>query len=518
MIPPCPIDPPDPVPAPDGPVESRRPPVHPLESALVGVTALHLCFLPWALGAMHPWSQLTSLGFAIVSFILAALPRNNGADFCDSPRTRHWPAKRLIRSPAFWAALVFLGYIAIQGMNPCWQFFRDENSWWLEPVDHLAWLPSGVAAPFDLTNPWRALVIFASLTLLVSSVWVGFSRRKSYHTLFTLLAANAGLLALFGLVQHLSGAKRIYWSYVASNDSFVASFIYPNHAGPYLYLMAAVAIALARWHHQRARRRLENPGPASLFLFFAGCCSLLVIFSYSRMSIILLLTLTLLVAVTLVMKLLRRTGPARDRAEFWPLALTFSALLCIGLVTLRTERARDRFAEMLTNSGEVRAHALARQAATDMLRDHWLSGWGAGCFRYGFPKYTKKFPEIHLLDNGPRRIWEHAHDDLLEFPIEFGVVGLLPLVGLLGYGSWRLYRLRFWRNVVSLTLVLGCGLVLLHAWVDFVFQNPAVLLTWSVLFAGAVRWTELDQPRRRNSGSPECQSTPAVKREGPNPV
>ena len=128
--------------------------------------------------------------------------------------------------------------------------------------------------------------------------------------------------------------------------------------------------------------------------------------------------------------------------------------------------------------------------------------WGAGCFRYGFPKYTKEYPAIHYFNNGVRRSWEHAHNDLLEFPAELGVAGLLPVAGILGTGLWQLYRRRFWRNCVALALVLGCTLVVLHASVDFVFQNPAVLLTWSVLLAGALRWTELDQPGGRRSKPP----------------
>ena len=51
------------------------PPLPWVEAALVAVTAAHLCFLPWALGAMNVWSQLASLGAALAGFGLAALPR-----------------------------------------------------------------------------------------------------------------------------------------------------------------------------------------------------------------------------------------------------------------------------------------------------------------------------------------------------------------------------------------------------------------------------------------------------------
>jgi O-antigen ligase len=141
-------------------------------------------------------------------------------------------------------------------------------------------------------------------------------------------------------------------------------------------------------------------------------------------------------------------------------------------------------------SAEIRA--VVRKATADMLCDHWILGWGAGCFRYGFPLYAQKYPEIYYSGNSNKKFWEHAHDDLLEFPVEFGVVGLLPFAVLLASAGIQLVRRKFWNNAVALLLTLGCLLVLAHAWVDFVFQNPAVLLTWSIILITAVRWTELD--------------------------
>jgi hypothetical protein len=42
-------------------------------------------------------------------------------------------------------------------------------------------------------------------------------------------------------------------------------------------------------------------------------------------------------------------------------------------------------------------------------------------------------------------------------------------------------------------VALGCLLVLGHGAADFVFQNPAVLATWSVMLVIAARWPELDE-------------------------
>jgi len=485
----------------------RGPPLHPLEAALLAVTALHLCFLPWALGAMHVWSQLTSLGLSVVGLVLASMPRTGSGGVAGSP------AARLVRFPVFWAGLAVLCYIALQGLNPAWRFESNATSWWLKPLAHDAMLPTGVDAPYSRSNPWRALTIFGSMWLLVCSVWAGFSRRQSYRVLFTVLVVNALLLAGLGVLEQLTVAKEIFWVYRPRGDMFAASFIYRNHAGCYFNLMVALAAGLAWWHYRRARRAIESPGPAVALAFSAVFLGVMVIFSYSRMSILMLLAFSALVSLALIFGPMLRKGPAREHRDFLPPLVAIAGFLCVGLVTLRAEGVWQRFAGIVSDpKASDHGRSLVRQAATKMLRDRWLFGWGAGCFRYGFPIYAQGYPEIYYSGANNRFYWEHAHDDILEFPIELGVAGMLPLVAAFAYLAWQLARRRFWRNSVSLCAGLGCALVVAHSWVDFVFQNPAVLLTWGVLLAGAVRWADLDQSDARR-----IPAAAAVPAHGPEP-
>ena len=124
-----------------------------------------------------------------------------------------------------------------------------------------------------------------------------------------------------------------------------------------------------------------------------------------------------------------------------------------------------------------------------MLGDTWVRGIGAGGFRYLFPEYIKKFPEVY---NGGRLFWEHAHRDWFELPIELGVAGSALL--LLGAGYWLkfFYRSRAIWHSLAVPVLLGCSQTLAHAWFDFPFQNPAILCTWLALIAVSARWLELD--------------------------
>ena len=165
----------------------------------------------------------------------------------------------------------------------------------------------------------------------------------------------------------------------------------------------------------------------------------------------------------------------------------------VGLYSLNVEKVVQRFEGMIEDPVASAAdRTAAHTAAAEMLAARPVLGWGAGCFRYGFPDFARHHPEIYYAGT-TRRFWEHAHNDILEYPIEFGIVGLTPIVAGLAWLVWQLLRHRAWTNPLALPAAVGTGLTLVHAWGDFVFQNPAVLLTWAVLLLAAGRWAELDQ-------------------------
>ena len=475
--------------------------VDPLEGALVGLTAANLCLLPWALGDMHAWSQILSLGLSVAALVVAVWPRTA----CGNDPEALQPAGTLLRFPVFWAGLAVFGYVAAQGLNPAWRYASDGRSWWITPVAHIPWLPSGMDAPFAVSNPWRALIVYGTVWSLVCATWSGFLRRRSWRLLAAILVGNAALVALLGFLQQLTGATRIFWTYLPSNGSFAASFIYRNHAGAYFNLATALAAGLAWWHFRRAQRRLEGPGAGVVYCFLAFWLGAMVIYTFSRAAVILLLAFTALVGTGIALRMALGRRSSGRGAEPVLLALALAGLLAVPFTAMETDSLWTRFAALATDpAASLADRSTARSAAEDMRRESPLFGWGAGCFRYGFPNFTRWYPSIDFVRGSQRRAtWEHAHDDLLEFPIELGELGLVPPAAVLGWGAVRLVRRRFWRHPVSFCTVAGCLLLLAHAGFDFVFQNPAVLVTSGVLFFGAIRWAELEDniPRRRRSAA-----------------
>ncbi|MGC4073898.1 MAG: O-antigen ligase family protein [Nibricoccus sp.] len=460
----------------------------------------HLAFLPWALGTMHVWSQVVSCAFATLGFILALVPRTYTEEFASDGRSyRYIPSRRLFSFPGFWLGLAVLLYALIQALNPAWTYATSGGNWWMEEKPHVAWLPTGVIAPFADSNPWRSLLVWSSAWMLVCSMWIGITRRASIRTLLVALSLNATLLSLVGILQHVAGNGKILWFITPGTPYAVATFLYKNHAGAFFNLMLAAAIATATLYYRRSERRLERASPAPLFILCAATLALIVALSFSRAATVLMLGFVL---VSLTLALIYMFRSAR-RPNLLLVGLLTASLTILGFISarqLRLEQAADKLQQLFTtdHAWSVQSRQLSAQATWDMASDRLVTGWGAGCYRFLFPLFQKNYPQIYQPSwNADRTFhFEHAHNDYLEFLAELGLVGCAPLLLLLGLWMLKLGRSNLWQNPPLLVLMMGLLVLLVHCWMDFHLQCPAILLTACALAALSGRWAELESRRR----------------------
>lgn len=478
--------------------KARRRKIHPTELTALVLVSAHLVFLPWAVGAVQLWAQLVSALLAVGGLGVALLPRTypddeNGA----APyRLIMWP--RLVAFPVFWIGLALLAYITAQALNPAWVFRSDASNFWLERIAHRAWLPTGVEAPFERWNTWRSLIVLGSAWLVICAIWVAFTRRRTLQLLLIVLAVNGTLLALFGVAQKVLGNGKIFWSIPSPNLWFFASFVYKNHAGAYLNLALTAAMALAAWYYVRGVRRHEKSNPAGLFAFFALGIAVAVLASHARGATLVMLAFMVACAIAFVLH--RRALPPETRNPVIGLSLlvVFGVFLVTGFKALRSRDALTNLRQGIAQDDRALAvRGIATQASLEMLAAHWKQGVGAGAFQYVFPIYQANHLEL-TLSGGERRRWEHAHNDLLEFPIELGALGsALVLLGF-GYGLLLLVRYHFWEKPVGACGVLGLLLSAAYAWWDFPFQCPAILITWCALWPVVALWVKLEEQNARS--------------------
>ena len=479
----------------DPPPQKPSAPVHPLEKALLAVVAIHLVFLPWALGTMHVWSQSVSFGLSVLSFGLALRTRYYSGELTDGHPFHLYTLPKLLRFPIFWVGLLFLVYVLIQALNPAWEYVTDGQSWWLQSMSCIDLLPTGMRTPFEQASPWRSLMIYSSAWMTACAIWIGFTRRRTLRTLLIIMAINGAVLALLGLAQRALGFTEILGFYRPSNPGFAATFISRNHGAAYLNLVLAVSAALAFWYYRRQLRRGEQSSPGPVFGFFTLLIALMVLYSYSRAGSFLMIGF-LVVAVCLVgRRLLFSTEPGHSPLVIVVLVFILVAFVGYGISTLRTDQIERRLWELSRDikAGDALPRWVTASATWDMAQDQLVTGWGAGSYRFYFPVYQVRHPEIMTEEGSPKRVlWEHAHDDYLEMLAEVGAVGCgILAVGALYY-LIRMTSLRVWRHPPATLLLLGCVVTALHAIVDFPFFCPAILITWCALWPMLTKLAELE--------------------------
>jgi O-antigen ligase len=473
---------------------TRRLRVHSLEQALLGVIAVHLVVLPWALGAMHPPAQFFSFGCSLLAFLLALIPRHYTEEESGSSAFRlvMWP--KLLRFPIFWLGLALLTYLAIGALNPAWRYQTDGKAWWMLRLQPVPGLPAGVDLPFAQWGPPRMLMLYASAWLTACALWTGFTRRRPVQLLLGVVAVNGLLLALLGLAQRLVGNGKIFWLLEFPGRTPFASFVYKNHGGAYLFLTLAVTCGLAGWYYLRGQRRMEKSNPSGVLAFFATCIAVSILTSYARGATLTMLVFLLLCIGGFLLHQFRVPAEHRRPIVAFALLLVFGFFLKTGFEALRSGEAWDRIrAGLAREDASLESREWATQGTWKMFQDHALFGTGTSGFRALFPEYVKQDPRLA----GMQAQWHQAHNDVLQFPAEFGTVGMIPI--LLGLGWWllRLVRSYFWENAFSVATVLGLLLLVAYSWFDFPFQCPAILVTWCALWPAVTLWTQYEEQGSR---------------------
>ena len=448
---------------------------------------------------MRPPGQWIGGALALIAFVLALWPRHYLEPRGDLPSFTlvMWP--KLLRSVLFWVGLLFIALVLVQAFNPAWSFVMTSRGWTVRPENAIAWLPQGVAeTPFAMMNPWRMLLIYGSAWLLACSLWVGITRARSVRILLTMLVVNGLLLCVLAFVQRAVGATKIFGIFPVHQNawSFLAAFIYKNHAGAYFNLVTAAALALAFHYAVRARQRLLKSSPALLFLLLALVSSVTVFISYSRMAFGLWAVLMVFAGIVYLVLARRKVLGLSPASAALGVVCLLSAVLWFkaGIVRFDFATASIQRLADARNESSVSSRLVAYAATWEMAQDNLWLGHGAGSFRFIFPQYQIRRPE--LLDKQGRMagLWEHTHNDYLEFLAEFGLLGAGLALALLAAFAVALRRAAAWRRSPTLILLAALLLLMVHAAADFPLQNPAIVCTALILAIACLKWNIPPQP------------------------
>ncbi len=490
-----------------------REPLELREKLLLWVSGVLIVFLGWSLGGLRVWAPPVHCALGLLALATQFHPFGK---FARDRNRENWG--RLRGFVPFWLGGAFVLYVLLQALNPAWLVrSTGENAWMLAAQTPLPFLPTSVEAPYAEMNAWRMLLTYGGAWLWLAALAAGLRPRRAVRLLGWVSLASAALMAGVGFAIKLSGSAYILGMFESENTTFFGTFIYRNHAAPFLYLNMAIALGLA---FLLVRRDASSLNRSSLALGAFGLALVFFIATFATgsrggMTIGLLIAfIALMLAPALVSSGLNwKTGLFGTVVIAGFVVAIFYAI--VPGVDLNNIQSRweivaeegDRIREEGIESAQdhnIRMRYNYMVATSEMFAQRPVTGWGAGSYRWAFREIQHQYPHLTYRGYWARKLqyWgvNHAHTDWLQFPAEYGLIGAsLALAALLALIAYALGG-----GLPSFVLLLGGLGVILHASFEFVLQNPSVLyLTLFLIFAaGKLAHTRSRKPSRKSEPQP----------------
>lgn len=330
---------------------------------------------------------------------------------------------------------------------------------------------------------------YSLLFLIIVSL---FNTRKRLTLLLATLIVSGTLQAFWGALMTLSGVE---WLLVGPKNSYIGvatgTFVNRNHLAGYLEMTLACGIGLllalrdGRPFSWTSVLELLM-GPKARLRLALVIMVIALVMTHSRMGNAAFFASLLLVGGLFV--LVEKQNRLRN-------SLILASLVVIDILVISQyfglERLKDRLlntrlhdvvvdGEVVQQANEVRDDVFGY--AIPLLKERPVTGQGAGSFEAVFPQYPGNDIRLHF---------DHAHNDYLQFGIEFGLLGMLPLAAFvllaLWYGLRALWRREsVYRSGVGFGASMGIIALLIHSASDFNLQVPANAATLVTLCAIAV--------------------------------
>lgn len=344
-----------------------------------------------------------------------------------------------------------------------------------------------------------ALVLGVSYSLLFLLIISLFGNRARLLWLLAALVISGTLQAFYGTFMALSGFEwSLFGETIKHSSVATGTFVNRNHFAGYIEMTLACGIGLMmalrsaeQWSWASAIELVM--GPKARLRIALVILVIALVMTRSRGGNVAFFTAMLAMSFLFIV----RNKENRRRNSIILVSLILIDTLVIsqyfGLERLKDRlldtRLVDRVETVVVNDVPVQvlqeANEIRGQVFKDVVplaQENPIVGQGAGAFEATYSYYADQSVRLHF---------DHAHNDYLQFFIEYGAIGSLLLAVFVGWALYfslaALWQTRsMFRNGLGLGVSMGIVSIMIHSFSDFNLQIPANAATFVSLCAIAV--------------------------------
>ena len=381
--------------------------------------------------------------------------------------------------------LALLMYVWVSYLNPSHVYSISSNSF-VQSGDVYRFLPSSATPIVGIEK----IVYFTLLLGFVSLLAFDILNRNYYKVILYFIWWNTLLLSVLGIIFKYLGASKMLGVVTppfGTERYFFSSFTYKNHWGCYVLLTFGVVGFLMEECKWRVSNYMKCLVLVSIAIF-----AISVYLSGSR-------SCSILITGLLIIFYLRFIFKTRWNSKFAQIfAGSFGLLFIIATIVLSFLSHKEVATEFLNSTkiyfegykrGDWGTRYYLSRDTFKMFAEQPIFGWGLGSFEFVFNYYKDGY--FKGADHFKDHHYVYAHNDILQYLSELGVIGFGLLVALFIVPFWKRLSI-FWISASEMWIIYCLVLVSLYSLFEFPLRTPSVSLLYTILFAGVLRASRIN--------------------------
>ncbi len=283
-----------------------------------------------------------------------------------------------------------------------------------------------------------------------------FRDREKLTKMLIMLIVFGFCLAVFAIVQKATWNDKIYWfRELTAGGSPFGPFVNRNHFAGFIGMLVPLGLGYTLTRESREK--------FIFFGFLTVIMTLALFFSLSRGGIVSFFASMALFSMLIVITRVQTR-------KMWAIA-AFLAAVVAYLVYLGIDPVINRFYETdITKEQRI----IVWTSTFTAFKDFWLTGSGLGTF----------IDMFHLYSPGSvQSIFDHAHNDYLEYMLETGTIGIVLLLTFIGLLLHPFAKADFHgkRGIIRIAVISSVSSMLIHSIFDFNLHILSNMLLFAVV-------------------------------------